>query len=93
MIGLGFELYKWATERGLEIPLLILSITVLIILIVITVNLKNEPRFTSLCRNCKYEKRNSGSDSLSCSLCTPKRLFMSRRRLQCPFEELINKVK
>jgi len=93
MMRVGYELYKWAAERGLEIPLLIFSITVLIILIVIVSNLKIEPRFTSLCSNCKYEKRSSRGDTLSCSSYAPKQLLTSRRHSQCPFEKVIDNVK
>ena len=93
MIGAGLELYKWAAERGLEVPLFILSFIVLIILFVIAVNLENEPCFNSFCRNCKYEKRRQGGDSLACSSYKPKLLFMRRRRSQCPFEKLINEAK
>lgn len=93
MIGAGLEIYKWAAERGLEVPLSIFLFIVLIILIVIAANMKNEPCFTSLCRNCKYEKRRQGDDSLFCSLYKPKLLFMRKRLSQCPFEKLINEAK
>ncbi len=91
MIGAGFELYKWAAERKLEIPLAILLFIVLIILIFIITNLENKPHITSLCRSCKYEKRGSG-DCLSCSTYKPK-LFLGRCRSQCPFEKLISELK
>ncbi len=92
-IGAGFELYKWASERGLEIPLLVLSIIVLILLIVVATGLENEPCFTSLCRDCKYDKEKQRGCTLSCSSYKPKLLFMRRRRSQCPFEKLIEEKK
>jgi hypothetical protein len=92
-IGAGFELFKWAAERGLEIPLLVFSLIVLILLIVIATGLENEPCFTSLCRNCKYEKEKQRGCTLSCSSYKPKLLFMRRRRSQCPFNRLIEEGK
>lgn len=92
-MGIGFELYKWAAERGLEVPLLILSLIVLILVIVMATGLENEPCLTSLCRNCKYKKEKQGSCTLSCSSYKPKLLLMRRRRSQCPFEKLVNEEK
>lgn len=93
MMGVGFELCKLAAERGLEMPLFILSFIVLIILTVIAANFENKPCFTSLCRSCKYEKGRQECDSFFCSLYKPRLLIMCRRRSPCPVEELINKVK
>jgi len=92
MIGVGFELYEWAAERGLEIPLLVFSLILLILLTAIATSLENEPCFTSLCHSCKYEKEKQGSCTLSCSSYKPKLLFMCRRRSQCPFEKLIDET-
>jgi len=71
MIGVGFKLYKWAAERGLEIPLLVLLLVVLILFIAIATSLENEPCFTSLCHNCLYRKEKQGGCTLSCSSYKP----------------------
>lgn len=92
-MGVGFELYQWAAERGLEVPLLILSLIVLILMIVMAPGLENKSYLTSLCGNCKYVKEKQGSCTLSCSSYKPKLLLMHRRRSQCPFEELVNEEK
>lgn len=92
-IGVGFELYKWAAKRGIEVPLSILSLIVLIALIVIAIHINFEPCITSLCCNCKYKKKSQGGCTYTCGLYKAKPLFMYKRRLQCPYEILFNKTR
>jgi hypothetical protein len=92
IIGVGFELYRWAAEKGLDVYLLVLSLIVLIILIVMAMRIEFKPCPISLCRNCMYEKEKQGGHTLSCTSYKPK-LLLRERRPQCPFEKLIGEEK
>lgn len=87
-MGIGFELYQWAAERGLELPLLIFSIIVLAVLLIIAAKFNFEPCIPSLCRNCKYIKSGQGCYTLTCGFYKPKTLF-THRKTHCPFEQML----
>jgi len=85
-IGIGLELYKWAADRGMEIPLLIFLLILLILLIIIAANLKGDSDSDSLCRDCMYERQHAGN-TFTCGFYKHKPLFM-RKRLKCPTDQL-----
>jgi len=86
-MGLGLELYIWAAERGLQLPLLIFFLILMIVLTIIIMNFQNKSDSTSICRDCMYKKRKV-TGVLSCSLYKRKPLFMRKQQLECPIDEL-----
>lgn len=86
-MGIGFEVYQWAAERGLEIPLLIFLLVLTIVLIII-MNYNNKSDSTSICRDCMYKKRKQGTGVLSCNLYKHKPLFIRKQQIECPVDQL-----